>query len=79
MISVAKADSTYFAWIDMRKLGINPQQLRYELEREEHIIPENGLRSGKGGSGFIRLNTATSEENIINAMRRLEHFCRNHG
>lgn len=71
---VAKANAMYFAWIDMRKLGMNPRQLEYTLEQEEHIIAENGLRGGKGGGGFIRLNIATSEENIREAMRRLQQF-----
>lgn len=71
---VAKANATYFAWIDMRKLGMNPRQLGYCIEQEEHIIVENGLRGGKGGGGFVRLNIATSEENISEALRRLQHF-----
>ena len=75
---VAKADATYFAWIDMRKLGMNPRQLGYAIEQEEHIILENGLRSGKGGGGFIRLNIATSEENILEAMERLKRFWKKH-
>lgn len=53
---------------------MNPRQLEYALEQEEHIIAENGLRGGKGGGGFIRLNIATAEENIREAMRRLQQF-----
>ena len=75
---VAKANATYFAWIDMRKLGMNPRQLGYCIEQEEHIIVENGLRGGKGGGGFVRLNIATSEENISEALRRLQHFWERH-
>lgn len=75
---VAEANATYFTWIDMRKLGMNPRQLGYAIEQEEHIILENGLRGGKGGGGFVRLNVATSEENILEAMERLNRFWKRH-
>ncbi len=75
---VSKANATYFVWIDMRKLGIAPKQLGYTIEQEQHIILENGLRCGKGGAGFIRLNTATSEENLLEAMERLNRFWKNY-
>ena len=75
---VAEANATYFAWIDMRKLGMNPRQLGYAIEQEEHIILENGLRGGKGGGGFVRLNVTTSEENILEAMERLNRFWKRH-
>lgn len=75
---ISKADATYFAWIDMRKLGIDPQKLGYMIEEEQHIILENGLRCGKGGAGFIRLNTATSQDNILEAMERLNRFWKKH-
>lgn len=75
---VAKANATYFLWVDMRKLGINPRQLAYILEQEEHIIAENGLKGGKGGGGFVRFNLATSEENLLEALRRVRHFWEKH-
>ena len=57
---------------------MNPRQLGYAIEQEEHIILENGLRGGKGGGGFVRLNVATSEENILEAMERLNRFWKRH-
>lgn len=71
---VANADSTYFAWIDLRALCINPQKLGYLLEQEAHIIVENGLSFGKGGGGFIRVNLATSQENLQAGAERLKVF-----
>lgn len=76
--SVAIADSTYFAWCDMRALGLPPAQLSYLLECEEHMITENGSELGKGGNGFIRINLATSEENLAEGVRRLKHFWNKH-
>ena len=75
--TVTKADSTYFAWCDMRALRI-PKQLSYLIECEEHMIVENGTELGKGGEGFIRINLATSEENIKEGAERLRDFWQRH-
>lgn len=77
-INVIHADSTYFAWIDMRRLNVKSQQLAYLLEEEEHMIVENGEVFGKGGKGFIRVNLGTSFINLEDALKRLKHFCLNH-
>ena len=75
---VTKADSTYFAWCDMRALNIMPKQLSYLIECEEHMIVENGSELGKGGNGFLRINLATSMENIEKGAERLRNFWRRH-
>lgn len=75
---VAKADSTYFGWIDLRSLNVNPKQLAFLIEQEEHMIVGNGSDLGKGGDGYIRMNLATSEENLKSALQRLLHFWNNH-
>ena len=72
------ADSTYFAWIDMRRLKLESRQLAYQLEEEEHMVVENGELFGKGGKGFIRVNLGTSPEYLRTGLKRLEHFCANH-
>lgn len=77
-IRVVQADSTYFAWIDMRSLNVKSRQLAYQLEEEEHMVVENGELFGKGGKGFIRVNLGTSQENLQAGLKRLEHFCENH-
>ena len=76
-IRVAKADATYFAWVDMRSLGIAAAQLAYRIEQEEHMIVENGLQLGKGGAGFIRINLSTTPDTLEEGIDRLIHFCQN--
>ncbi len=74
-LCVTRADSTYFAWLDMRALRLPAQQIAYLLAEEEGLIVEDGSVLGKGGAGFIRINLATSEENINEALGRLGRFC----
>ena len=75
---VTKSNSTYFAWVDMRALGLNGKQLSYLLEQEEHIVVENGDSLGKGGSGFIRINLATKQENLEKCAERIKNFWQRH-
>ena len=77
-LSVVPADSIYFAWCDMRALRIPSKQLSYLIECEEHMIVENGSDLGKGGDGFIRMNLATSEENLREGARRIRDFWNKH-
>ncbi|MGO4944881.1 MalY/PatB family protein [Blautia sp. Sow4_E7] len=78
MCKVIKSDSSYFAWIDMRALKIQPQMLTHLLEQEEHMIVENGYFLGKGGAGFIRFNLACDEEHLKEGAARLKEFCFKH-
>lgn len=71
---VAKADSTYFAWIDLRGLGIPPAKLGYLLEQETHMVVESGIALGKGGAGFIRLNLAIDTALLQEGLKRLQTF-----
>ena len=71
---ITESNATYFAWCDMRALRVPHNQLSYLIENEEHMIVENGTELGKGGQGFIRINLATSEENLAKGAERLKHF-----
>lgn len=75
---VVPSEATYFAWVDMRALGIPPQQLSYLIEQEEHMVVENGAVLGKGGAGFIRVNLATSQENLCQGAERFRNFWKRH-
>lgn len=75
---VTSSNSTYFAWVDMRPLRINPKMLAYMIDQEEHIVVTNGADLGKGGAGFVRLNLATSDNNLEEALGRLKHFWNKH-
>ena len=76
---VAESDAAYFAWVDMRALGLPPQQLSYLIEQEEHMIVSGGAVLGKGGAGFIRINLAASEEHLREGAERLRRFWQRHG
>ncbi|MCR5072325.1 MAG: aminotransferase class I/II-fold pyridoxal phosphate-dependent enzyme [Clostridiales bacterium] len=75
-VRVADSDAGYFAWIDLRALGIPGRQLKHRILQEAHILVENGAELGKGGEGFVRFNLACSEEHMKEGMMRLAAFCK---
>lgn len=78
LCKVIPADSSYFAWIDLRALKVRPQMLSHLMEQEVHMTVENGYPLGKGGAGFIRFNLACSKEHLQEGAKRLKSFYQKH-
>jgi cystathionine beta-lyase len=53
-------EATYLAWLDCRALGSGDEPRQMFMERGVDLSP--GLQFGEPGSGFVRLNFATSPE-----------------
>jgi len=76
-------DATYLAWLDLRTLDLESpvNTPRGEIGKEsgpaayflEHarVALSDGAAFGSGGSGHVRLNFATSEEILREALDRL--------
>lgn len=62
-------EASYLLWIDPKgKFGADPFT---KIFQEGKLALSDGKLFGKGGSGFIRMNVATSQENLEEAIRRL--------
>lgn len=75
---VSKADSTYFAWIDLRCLGLSSEELEEGLLEDAHLVVENGTHLGTGGEGFIRMNICCEEPTLLCGLERLVKFSSEH-
>ncbi|GAB6190096.1 pyridoxal phosphate-dependent aminotransferase [Marinitoga arctica] len=71
-VKVIKSEGTFLIWLDFRKLKLSQEKLRKLLEKRAKVGLNNGELFGPGGKGFMRMNIATSRENIIEACRRIE-------
>lgn len=69
-VSVIRPDATYLMWIDCREAAVGDAELGRRLS-EEGLLVEPGTAFGGGGSGFVRLNIATSRRRVIEAAARL--------
>ncbi len=64
-------EATFLAWLDCREIGPDSTARDLFLERGR-VALEPGLAFGAAGSGFVRLNYATSEEILDQALQRMD-------
>jgi len=65
-------EASYLLWIDPKnRFGADPFT---KIFQEGKLALSDGKLFGKGGSGFIRMNVATSQENLEEALRRLKEI-----
>ena len=68
-ITVFDMDATYFAWLDMRGLGLPDDQINAIIE-EARISITPGKPLGPGGEGHIRINLATARSTLQTGLDR---------
>jgi cystathionine beta-lyase len=70
MLSWHPPEATYLAWLDCTALGPDDQAREQFLDRGR-VALEPGLRFGAIGSGYTRLNFATSSDILGQAITRM--------
>ncbi|MFB9239105.1 MalY/PatB family protein [Plantactinospora siamensis] len=63
-------EGTYLAWLDCRRLGLGDDPAATFLEWGR-VALNPGPEFGTGGAGHVRLNLATSPENVAEAVHRM--------
>ena len=68
--------ATYLAWIDLRALGVDDEQLQRVLIEQQKVAIMPGYTYGDEGRGFVRLNVGCPRtklekglQGLINAIR----------
>jgi cysteine-S-conjugate beta-lyase len=69
-VRFAPGTASYLAWLDCRELGLGDDPARTFLE-QGRVLLSPGPAFGSGGAGFARLNIGTSEELMVEAVRRM--------
>lgn len=64
-------DATYLLWIDCSKLGDSKEYVDY-LREKTGLFVTDGSVYGKGGHGYFRMNVATQESTLQDALERLK-------
>ena len=65
-------EATYLIWLDCRRMGLSDEELRSFFVDEARLALNPGIAFGEAGSGFMRINIATSQEVLAEAMSRLK-------
>lgn len=78
-LHAVKGDATYLLWVDISALGCDGKTFEQYLEEHERVFFNAGNPYGKTAETFIRINMATSRENVVEAMKRLEKGALSYG
>ena len=69
MVKLARLEATYLAWLDVSALGIDDQQLEEYLMEHDKVWVNAG--SMYGSKGYIRINMATSRQQLAEGLDRV--------
>lgn len=67
-----RPDATYLAWLDCRKLGIAPEDLKAFFVNEAGVGLNDGITFGHAGLGFQRINFACPRATLEEALNRIQ-------
>ena len=73
-LKLIRGDATYLLWIDISKTKLKSEEFAQRLREQTGLFILPGKKYGDVGDDFIRMNIATSKENIKDALKRLETF-----
>ena len=64
----------FYVFVNARHLCPDSYKLAFNILENAHVGVTPGIDFGKNGEGYIRFSYASSMENIIEGMDRLEHY-----
>ena len=73
-LSCFEPRGAFYAFPNIEISGLDEESFCEDLLREERVALIPGSAFGPSGRGFVRASYATSEENIREALRRIENF-----
>ena len=71
-IKVIEPEGTYLVWLDFRAYGLCGEELSEKILTQAKLWLDDGYIFGKMGTGFERINLATSRSVLAQALERLK-------
>lgn len=72
MLVLHETEGTYLAWVNIEALGIPSETFCEQLAKEQQVLLNpSGMY---GGTGYVRINLATSHEVLAEALNRIKDF-----
>lgn len=72
-VKVIQPEATYLVWLDLRKLGLNKNDLENIIFNKGKLILNQGYTYGKEGEGFVRINIACPQSILKEGLSRLKN------
>ena len=73
-ISCLMPRGAFYAFSNISRTGLSSREIAVRLLQEKHTVVVPGTGFGQAGEGFIRLSYATSEEKILEGLKRMGEF-----
>ena len=73
-IKVIDNKATYLLWLDISAFSKNSHEFAKNLREKTGLFISPGSQFGDGGESFLRINVATSLENVKDACNRLSKY-----
>jgi len=73
-LPVTKLEATYLVWVDCRELKHTSKEITEMLLNKEKLWVNEGTMYGAAGEGFIRINIATQQENLILGLEKIRNI-----
>lgn len=70
-VGVLPLEGTYLQWLDLRALKKSPAELKHLHQQQAQVFFNEGTLFGEEGTGFARMNIATSTAALEAALQRL--------
>ncbi len=70
-VKVNQPEGTFLVWLDFTAYKLSNEGLEEKLIEDAKVILNQGYVFGEGGDGFVRLNLATSKEQIEKALEQI--------
>ena len=73
-LKVVSGHATYLLWIDISYYKMSSQEFASSLREETGLFISEGIQYGNNGDSYIRMNIATSLNNVKDGLNRLKAF-----
>lgn len=73
-LHVIKGQATYLMWIDISNISNDSETFVKQLREKTGLYVSSGLQYGENGKTFIRINVATSLDNVKKCCQKLKKF-----
>ena len=73
-IRLVEGHATYLLWLDISSLNMRSDVFCKELQEETGLILSPGIQFGEEGAYYLRMNIATSLDNVKDAMNRMKKY-----
>jgi aminotransferase len=73
-LSCLKPGGAFYMFVNIRETGMTSEEFAMRLLEEARVAVSPGSAFGSAGEGFIRISYATSVENLVKGISRIERF-----